>query len=90
MKYSVKKEHENVHTFVLGNTKFLRDCTQEECAFLWNNGREDWFTKTDDTAVALEVLAEANSQSITDPTKEVAPVLEVTVQGTATSTQKKK
>lgn len=89
MKYSVKKEHENVHTFVLGNTKFLGDCTQEECAFLWNNGRADWFTKTDDDSVeVLEVLPEANAE-LTDPAGEVAPVLEVIEPVTTTSHKKK-
>lgn len=35
--YTIKKGNEGDYVFVLGNTKFLRDCNEAEMAVLYEN-----------------------------------------------------
>ena len=47
--YQVKEKYLDVHVFVGGETKYLKNCTQKEIETLIKNGKKDYFTKKTDT-----------------------------------------
>ncbi len=55
--FKVKENHQNEYLFVGGNTKFLRDCTQEDIKLLMDNGHRNWFVKKTEETSGGETVA---------------------------------
>lgn len=90
--YTPREEFKDRFIFVLGNTKYVRDCTQAEREFLYNNGRKGWFVKKidDNSGGSSEVnlLPEVNPELKPETTEESAN--EVVVPAATKAPAKKK
>lgn len=62
--YKVKDQFANDYVFIGGNTKYLRDCSQDEITLLIKNGKKNFFVKKTEEVGGGENPTETISEEI--------------------------
>jgi hypothetical protein len=62
--YQVKDTFADDYLFIGGNTKYLRECSQDEIAILIKNGKKNCFVKKTEEVAEEESLVETISTEI--------------------------